>query len=129
MPAFRVTAMRRPAALVALVLCGPMPPGCSDPAFQKKQDRRYGVLAEQEHEFWEREHRRPDQIHWFINTQKAGDARRGDYLREDYYAVRDRFQTDVQTTQRNFQELDEWSKAVLRGRIEKIHPYVVEVWY
>ena len=103
--------------------------GCSDPAFQKKQDRRSQRIATANKQFWERESKRPQDIRWWLDVQKAGDARRDENLREDYYVVRDRFHTDVQTTAQNFRELDRWGKGVLRGRLENVHPYIVDVWY
>lgn len=101
---------------------------CNDPRFKEKEQRRYQRIDKLVYDYQLIESRRGRQIEWFVDVERKNERRRQAELEPQLHAIDARFDKDVETTGENLRELDEWSRGVLKGRLDAVPQYLVDVW-
>lgn len=101
---------------------------CNDPRFKEKEQRRYQRIDKLVYDYQLIESRRGQQIEWFVDVERKNERRRQAELEPQLHAIDARFHKDVETTGENLRELDEWSRGVLKGRLDAVPQYLVDVW-
>lgn len=102
--------------------------GCNDSRFKEKEQQRYQRIDKLVYDYKLIESRRGQQIEWFFDVERKNESRRQAELEPQLHAIDARFHKDVGTTGDNLRELDEWSRGVLKGRLDAVPQYLVDVW-
>lgn len=101
---------------------------CNDPRFKEKEHRRYQRIDKLVYDYKLIESRRGKQIEWFVDVERKNERRRQAELGPQLHTIDARFHKDVETTGDNLHKLDEWSRGVLKGRLDAVPQYLVDVW-